>query len=145
MFPDDDLEYIVDGELADEGLNIFDGKAFLFDFETGDFVYKNGAPILLEGKEALKAWIEKCIRTVKYRAIVHSDLEYGPQIDDLIGSVLPTDFVKAEIEREITEALLRNPFITSVVDFSFEVEGSRLIANLTVNSTYDDEVLEVNT
>lgn len=120
------------------------GKAFLFDFKTGDFVYKNGAPVILEGKPALKAWIEKCIRTVKYRAAVHKNLEYGPLIDDLIGSTHPTDFVKAEIEREIKEALLRNPYITSVVDFSFEVDGSKLTANLTVNSTYDNEALEVN-
>lgn len=144
MFPDEDLEYIIDGELTDEGESIFNGKAFLFDFETGDFIYKNGAPIAVEGKEALREWIKKCIRTIKYRAAVHKDLEYGLNIDDLIGSELPTDFLKAEIEREVTDALLKNTYITSIENFTFDIDGSRLIANLTVNSIYDDEVIEVS-
>ena len=143
MFPDDEI--VVDTSLIEESeLNVFNGKAFLYDFKTGDFVYKNGAPVLLEGKEALKAWVEKCIRTVKFKALVHKDLEYGPQIEDLIGSVFDVDFVRAEIEREVSEALMRNPYITNIESFNFVVDGSELQADISLNTVYDGDVLEVS-
>ena len=144
MFPDDEI-VVVDTSLTEENeLDVFNGKAFLYDFKTGDFVYKNGAPVLLEGKEALKAWVEKCIRTVKFKAIVHKDLEYGPQIEDLIGSVFDVDFVRAEIEREVSEALLRNSYITNIESFNFVVDGSELQADISLNTVYDGDVLEVS-
>lgn len=145
MFPEDDLEYVIENEPAEENSNVFNGKAFLYDFNIGDFVYKNGSPVLLEGKEALKMWIEKCLRTVKFRAMVHRDLDYGPNIDDLVGSYLPTSFVQAEIEREVTEALIRNPYINEIDDFEFSVDGDELHVSLTVLSIYDNEPLEVAT
>lgn len=143
MFPDEELLEENISLTEENGIEIFNGKAFLFDFKVGDFVYKNGAPIVVEGKEALKVWIEKCIRTVKFRAIVHKNLEYGPQIDDLIGSSFDIDFIKAEIDREVSEALLRNAYITGINEFTFELEGDLLTANITVDTIYDEPV-EVN-
>lgn len=142
MFPEEDEVFIVNEPTPEDGQNVFDGKAFLYDYAVGDFVYRNGAPVLLEGKEALKAWIEKCLRTVKFKALVHEGLEYGPKIDDLIGSVFPQDFIKAEVEREVSEALLRNTYITGIERFDFEFEGDELTANIAVNTSYD-ESLEV--
>lgn len=143
MFPDDS-EVLNNASLVVEGNeNAFNGKAFLYDFEKGDFVYHNGTPVLLEGKEALKAWIEKCIRTVKFKAAVHKNLDYGPQIEDLIGSVFDNDFIQAEIEREVSDALLKNPYILNINDFSFEIEGSKLSATITITTIYDNEPLEV--
>jgi hypothetical protein len=43
------------------------GKSFLFDFATGDFVVKDGNIQTLEGIEALKIWVEKILRTEKDR------------------------------------------------------------------------------
>ena len=144
MFPDDEIE-VVDISLTEENeLNVFNGKAFLFDYKTGDFVYKNGAPVLLEGKEALKAWIEKCLRTTKNKAAIHRDLDYGPNIEDLIGSSFDRDFVKAEIDRECRESLLKNPYITRIDSLEFEIFDDELIANITITTTYDTIRLEVN-
>ena len=144
MFPDDEIVIPDTSFIEENELNVFNGKAFLYDFKTGDFVYKNGAPVLLEGKEALKAWIEKCLRTVKFKALVHRELEYAPQIEDLIGSVFDVDFVRAEIEREVSEALLRNPYITNIESFNFVVDGSELQADISLNTLYDGDVLEVS-
>jgi len=144
MFPDDEITVIETNLLEGNEVNIFNGTAFLYDFKAGDFVYRNGAPILLEGKAALKAWIEKCIRTIKFKAIVHNELEYGLQIEDLIGSVFDVDFVRAEIEREVSEALLRNPYITNIESFNFVVDGSELQADISLNTIYDGDVLEVS-
>lgn len=146
MFPEDVKEYIANEDIAiaREEAHQFNGRAFLFDFEKGDFIYHNGAPMVVEGKEALKVWIEKCIRTIKFRASVHRGVEYGPKIDDLLGSASPTSFVKSEIEREVTEALLRNPYITAVENFYFEVDSTLLNVFLTVRTLYDDDSLEVS-
>ena len=144
MFPDDEIIEVDVSLIEENELNVFNGKAFLYDYKAGDFVYKNGAPVLLEGKEALKAWIEKCLRTVKYKALVHRELEYAPQIEDLIGSVFDVDFVRAEIEREVSEALLRNPYITNIESFEFTVNDSELQADISLSTVYDGNVLEVS-
>lgn len=38
-------------------------EAYKFDFEKGEFVFKNKDAVVLTGYDALKQWIEKCIRT----------------------------------------------------------------------------------
>lgn len=122
----------------------FNGKSFLFDFKMNDFIYSNGNPIIVEGKEALKVWIEKMIRTEKFRFAVHKDIEYGITIDDLIGSVHPREFIESEMEREITEALLTNPYIESIDNWAFEYAGSKttIYFDVTADSeTFANEVL----
>ena len=36
-------------------------KTFDFDFGNGEFVMKDGNPIILSGINALKLWIQKCM------------------------------------------------------------------------------------
>ena len=132
MFPDVDLT-----EEEQETGFPFNGKSFLYDYEKGDFVYKNGAPVVVEGKAAIIAWIEKTIRTEKYRFNVHKDIDYGVTIEDLIGGRFPREFTESEIEREITEALLKNEYILDVSEWAFEYEGSTMIISFSV--TLDEE------
>lgn len=115
----------------------FNGKSFLYDFKNGDFVYKNGAPVIVEGKAALLVWIEKVIRTEKFRFNIHRDIDYGVTIEDLISGQFPRAFTESELEREITEALLKNKYILDVSGWAFEYEGSTLIISFAV--TTDDE------
>ena len=42
-------------------------KTFDFDFGNGEFVMKDGNPVILSGINALKLWIQKCMRTQLYR------------------------------------------------------------------------------
>lgn len=125
MFPEVDLT-------EQEQAFSFNGRAFLYDYQKGDFIYKNGSPVVVEGKAAVIAWIEKVIRTEKFRFNIYKDLEYGVTIEDLIGGKFPRYFTESEIEREITEALLKNEYISSVYGWSFEYEGSNTIVNFSV-------------
>lgn len=143
MFPEDELN-INESLITENEENIFSGKAFLYDFEKGDFIYKNGSPILVEGREALQVWIEKCLRTMRFKALVHKNLEYGLNIEDLIGSVFDTDFVNAEIERECREALLKNPYIKSIEDFTFVMDGDKLTATISIRDRYGNDSWEVS-
>lgn len=127
MFPE--INFIE--EETQDGFS-FNGKSFLYDFDKGDFIYKNGAPVVVEGKLAVEVWIEKVIRTEKFRFNVHKGIEYGVTIEDLIGGNFPRPFAESEIMREITEALLKNPYILDVSEWTFEYEGSSMIISFAV-------------
>jgi hypothetical protein len=111
------------------------GKTYLFDFEKGDFVRKDGKLVKVEGVEALKVWIEKNIRTEIDKYKVYEGSVYGVGIWELVGQNLPQPFVESEIERELIESLSLHPEIESLTDFEFVREKSRLIIKFTVNVT----------
>lgn len=127
MFPENIQNYLINEDIEFDQTNSyqFTGKTFLYDFETGDFVYKNGAPVEVTGKDALKVWIEKVIRTEKFRFKIYDNVDYPIKIEDLIGSTLPYGFIESEFKRELSEAILRNPFIKNLINWNFEREGSK--------------------
>ena len=117
------------------------GKTFAYDFEQGDFITQDGRLVALEGAEGLKVWAEKCIRTEaeKFTIYRQDDAAYGVKSVDLMNRRLPLEFICAEIEREITEALLRNEAITGVRDFSFIREGRALQVDFVIESIYGEQ------
>lgn len=136
-----DLEFEND-ELAEEDVPTI-GKSFLFDFKKGDFVLKDGKLVVLEGIEALKMWIIKVIRTEKFRFRIYEntgfedDEQYGVMLEDLIGSNFDREFIEAEIEREVTEALLLHEYIISVDEWQFERNSKKMTVSFAV-TTYDE-------
>ena len=93
-------------------------KSYLFDFEKGDFVVRDGKLAECDGMDAIKVWIEKILKTEKGRYRIYDGTGYGCQLEDLIiGNTYTLEFTEAELKREIEEALLRNPSILSVSNF----------------------------
>ncbi len=115
----------------------YTGKSFLFDFEKGDFVLMDGRLVEISELEALKMWIEKILRTEKYRYKVYEredKNEYGVVLEDLIvGNNFPQSFVESELKREISEALKRNPMIQSLSNWNIEKENPLLKISFKVN------------
>lgn len=112
-------------------------KSFLFDFDTGDFVVRDGKLIECDGIEAVKVWIEKILRTEKGRFKIYDNTEYGAKLEDLIiGNSYSVAFIESELKREIEDALLQNPQIRSVSN----IQITRGINSLTVELevTLDD-------
>ena len=134
MFPEDTQNYLENEELTllDDEAFTFNGKAFLYDYQKGEFILKNGKMVEVTGNAAIEAWIEKLIRTEKFRFNVYEGVDYAVTIEELIGSIWPRGFVEAEIKREITEAALSNTYIEDLIEWSFERDGSYLIINFTV-------------
>lgn len=125
------------------------GKSFLFDFKNGDFVVKDGKLVQVTDIEALEVWIEKILRTEKFKFKVYEkknrNQEYGINIYDLIiGNTYPNSFIDAEIKREVTDALLRNPLIKSLDNWSIVKDNPTLKVafrvNLTNGETFSQEV-----
>lgn len=136
-----DLEFVNEDLLEEDEPLI--GKSFLFDFKKGDFVLKDGKLVVLEGIEALKMWIIKVIRTEKFRFRIYentefeNDEQYGVMLEDLIGSNFDREFIEAEIEREVREALLLHEYIVSVDEWQFERNSKKMTVSFAV-TTYDE-------
>lgn len=125
------------------------GKTFLYDFKKGDFVIKDGRLVEVEGKEAIKVWIEKILRTEKFKFEIYKEDEgideYGVNIKDLIsGKKVPQFFLQSELRREIEEALKKHSEIDRIEDFRVEQELSTLKTFFTVilkdGETFNQEV-----
>ena len=116
-------------------------KSFLFDFEEGDFVLKDGKLQAIEGIEALKVKIEKLLRTEKDKFKVYET--YGIVSKDIISSRLPVHFIQAEIERDIINALILYPDVESVGNFDFNRLKRGLEVNFTINTLYGQVQQEV--
>lgn len=99
------------------------GKSFLYDFDKGDFVFKNGKMIEIHGLETLKQWILKVLKTERFRFRIYKDIPYGVTLEDLIGSSLPRAFIEAEIKREVTASLLEHTHIQEIQEWQFSHDG----------------------
>lgn len=151
MFPDD-TEELIQNELNEvtDASSTFNGRTFLYDFKKGDFIYRNGAPIEVTGIEALKVWIEKAIRTEKFRFNIYNfftvegeEVDYGVSIEDLIGSNLPHSIIDSELKRELSESILKNPYIDALEEWSFVRDGSKLTISFTVITNGEAFEMEV--
>ena len=133
MFPEDIQNYLDNEQLIYEPQKYqFNGTSYLYDFKKGDFVLRNGKLVELTGKAAIAMWLEKIIRTEKFRFKVYENVDYCVTIERLIGGIYPRGFVEAEIKREITEASLYNSYILDIVDWSFERDKDYLKIAFTV-------------
>ena len=135
------IPYIDDFEIITEIPTsvISNGISFNYDFILGDFILKDGKVEELMGIDALKVWIFKLLKTEKFKFEIYATGEvdeYGITLMDLIHSDYPYIFIKSEIQREITEELLKNVEILGIKDFVFTREKRTLTVNFTVNSIY---------
>jgi len=121
------------------------GKSFLYDFDKGDFVLKDGKPIELSGLDSLKMWIRKVLKTERFRFRIYEDDPYGVLLEELIGLNLPRAYIEAELEREVTESLLLSPYIDRLQEWSFERDGKWMrISFIVISPMYSTFDLEVN-
>jgi phage baseplate assembly protein W len=120
------------------------GKELAFDFTRGELIIENGRPKLVEGIDAVKIWIEKTLRTARYRYPIYS-FEYGCELEDLIGIEIPSDVLESEIKRVIAEAIIYDDRIESVEDFKISRSSDCLHLTFRVVTVFGDSFTqEVN-
>lgn len=110
-------------------------KELAFDFATKQLKTTGGKYYYVEKNEALKIWIWKALFTSRYSYLAYST-NYGNEIYTLIGRYLAKDLLYSELRRMIEEALLCNPYITSLTDFEVEQKGSKVTCTYSVNTIY---------
>ncbi|MGG1555007.1 DUF2634 domain-containing protein [Paenibacillus ferrarius] len=87
----------------------------------------------VDGLEAVKQAVYKIMETERFNHIVYGP-DYGNECDSLLGR--SSAFVRSEVGRRITEALLQDDRITAVEDMSVTFEGESALATFTVVSRY---------
>jgi len=117
-------------------------KTYAWDYINNDFLLTNGKNIIVTGLEAVKVWIWKALQTPRYRYLAYS-WNYGNELEDLISQGLSNEALKSELERNLKEALLINPYIESIKDISISVEGSKANVDFTVVTVYGEMSISV--
>lgn len=108
-----------------------------WDFENDVPRFRGGQPILVEGKEALKVWIWRAIRTARYRYEIYT-WDYGSEFESLLGQAY-TDSVKtAEAPRYLRECLLINPYIKEIKNIEVSFADARLDVRGTAVTIYGE-------
>ena len=131
-------------EKSDVGLPLF--KEIAINFETGEPFLKENEFIILEGKEALKVWVWKTLKTDRNRYLIHSE-SYGNDLSDNIGQIYDKVVKDALMINEIKECLLVNPYIINVYNFNITTleEGRHPVISFYVDTIYGVVESEVNT
>ena len=136
MFP------FIDGTIDTETTGKKIPQEYAWDFENNDFALKNGKPYLVEGVEAIKVWIYKTLKTIRYKYSAYS-WNYGVEFEDLIGKKLSKQFIDTEIRRMIKEALMVNENIQVVTLTDWQRTDNTLKMNVSVQTDYGDVTLNV--
>ena len=107
-----------------------------------DFAYVNGVFTRLVDNEAIKAWAKRALLTRRYGCDAYS-WDYGSELEELIGDSTNTqEFAEAQVVTYIEECLLICPYITAIVDTDVQIDGSKLIVDLVVETVYGE--VEIN-
>jgi len=128
LYPRFDMPDIVG---ATENTVVAFHKSWLWDWDICDFV-QTGSGDVVE-VDGLTAWVQWCVKAILTQrlAFVVYDWNYGADIESCLKQ--PTRAVtEAELEREITEALLTDPRTAEVKNFRFEWSGDELTVWFTV-------------
>lgn len=105
-------------------------------------LFRDGEPAVVEGKEAVKVWIWKALRTPRYRYEIYT-WAYGSEFESLVGQAYSDSVKTAEAPRYLRECLLVNPYITAVKDIAVSFEAAKLTVRGTAVTIYGEVEFDV--
>ena len=108
-----------------------------WDFVNDVPVFRGGEPVVVEGKEALKVWIWRALRTPRFKYEIYS-WAYGSEFESLLGQAYSDSVKTAEAPRYLRECLLINPYITQVKDITVSFEAAKLMVRGTAATVYGE-------
>lgn len=110
-------------------------KELAYDYNSNCLLRRGGKPYLIEKDEALKVWIYKALKTRRFvwPAYTHT---YGSELENVIGISSEQDIINSELKRYITEALMVNPYIQELSNFSFSHLSDSVTIGFTVTTVY---------
>lgn len=106
-----------------------------WDYLKDEPLIENNEFVIVEGNEAIKVWIYKAIKTVRYQYPIYS-WDYGCEISSLVGQKYTKGLTKSEAERYIKEAILINPYITDVKIIDIDFSEDILSVSIQVDTIY---------
>ena len=93
----------------------------------------------IDGYEALRQTVRKILSTERYFCPIYSS-DFGVETADLLGGdlALDTDYICAELEQRISEALLVDERITAITEFNFDVKKGVIHVEFIVHSVFSE-------
>lgn len=114
----------IDGELSAETL-----RTYKINYETMEITNEK-----IGGLEAIQQFVYMALKTARYAYAIYSS-DYGGEVEELIADkVVTEDFIKMELPRLITDALIYDDRITEVSDFNIEHINDSFKINFVVHS-----------
>lgn len=111
MIPD--LNNVYDDETVESDFTVETEPSKTYKLNTDDSVIVGK----IDETDALKQAIMKILTTERYENLIYS-WNYGIELQDLYGQ--PSDYVMAELEHRISDALTADDRIESVTDYTAE-------------------------
>lgn len=108
-----------------------------WDYLKDEPLIENNEFVIVEGNNAIKVWIYKAIKTVRYQYPIYS-WDYGCEISSLIGQKYTKGLTKSEAERYIKEAILINQYITDVKIIDINFSEDILSVSIQVDTIYGE-------
>ena len=113
-------------------------KEYGINFETGQLTGE-----IVEGIEAVKVWIWMCLHTQRFRYPLYS-WDYGADLEQYIGQTVTEEFLNADCEDEIREALLVNPYIEDIEGFKASFDNGCLYISFKAVTKFGETEVEYN-
>ena len=108
-----------------------------WDFAEGRPIFRDGAPVLVTGRDAVKVWCWKALLTVRARYEIYS-WDFGCEVETLIGQNYSEELKRAEAARYVREALEGNPYVTEVSGVKVDFGDGLLAVSATVHTVYGE-------
>ncbi|MCI8805204.1 MAG: DUF2634 domain-containing protein [Clostridiales bacterium] len=122
------------------------GIDFVFDYTTGQHALK-GLVKECSVIESVRQYISNVLRTPSdtYKVYTQDESDsFGISVFNYIGKKnVPIGYINSELKREVTEMLLRHPYITDVSNWTGERERKNLHVSFTVTLT-DNSVINIS-
>ena len=109
-------------------------RGTLCEAETAE---RTATEITATGADAVLVWAWNCIHTERFAHDVFTS-DYGQDLAGLIGKPYGDEVRQSEAVRKLREALLINPYITSVDQVSATFEGSWLHVSFSLHTIYGE-------
>lgn len=117
-------------------------REYAWDFETGDFALKNGAPYIVEGFEALRIWIYKALKTERYEYLAHS-WDYGAELKTLLGTKMQKSEADVVFKNVMLDALMINPNINGVSNVNADFVAGEWKIEAVITTPYGEVTINV--
>lgn len=127
--------FIEEDEIPD-GNDVPVPREYEIDYKTGQLTGR-----VVEGLEAIKAWVWLALQTAKNRFYIYSE-NYGQEFEELAGSTYTKGFIELEYQRMVEECLLQNEYIESIEEYEFAADeaGNAEIRFKMVTSYGEEEI-----
>ncbi|MFD1957331.1 DUF2634 domain-containing protein [Paenibacillus thailandensis] len=121
---------------------------FLFDFDTKQYVLKNGRPVEATYTEAIRQWVTMLITTELDQYPVYQGTGFGLVLKNYIGRRdVPIAAINSELRRQIEEKVIMHSQIVGIDNFKVTTEGGKSVISFTVKTVkgnIDDFTSEVS-